>query len=149
MGRKILVVNGPNLNFLGKRNPLIYGYDSYEDLLKLIAEQAESRGIEAECFQSNYEGAIIDRLQQAADEGVDGVIINPGALTHYSYAIYDCLLDIPMPKIEVHLTDIYNRESFRRVSVTAPACNSMIMRLGMDGYIAAMDKLIEIWGEEE
>ncbi|MBO4325544.1 MAG: 3-dehydroquinate dehydratase [Lachnospiraceae bacterium] len=149
MGRRILVVNGPNLNFLGKRNPLIYGYESYDDLIALIEEQAKNRGIEVECFQSNYEGAIIDRLQKAADDQVDGVIINPGALTHYSYAIYDCLLDIPMHKIEVHLTDIYNREQFRRQCVTSPACDTVIMRLGMDGYIAAMDKLIELWGEEE
>ena len=77
------------------------------------------------------------------------MIINPGALTHYSYAIYDCLLDIPMPKIEVHLTDIYNREQFRRQCVTSPACDTVIMRMGMDGYIAAMEKLIELWGEEE
>lgn len=148
MGRKILVINGPNLNFLGRRNPLVYGYDTYEDLVNLVEREASERGISVDCFQSNYEGALIDRLQKAAEEGVDGVIINPGALTHYSYALYDCLLDVPAPKIEVHLTDIYNREAFRRTSVTAPACETMIMRMGMDGYVAAMDRLIEIWGEE-
>ena len=148
MGRKILVINGPNLNFLGRRNPLVYGYDTYEDLVNLVEREAAERGISVDCFQSNYEGALIDRLQKAAEEGVDGVIINPGALTHYSYALYDCLLDVPAPKIEVHLTDIYNREAFRRTSVRAPACETMIMRMGMDGYVAAMDRLIEIWGEE-
>ena len=148
MGRSILVINGPNLNFLGRRNPLVYGYDTYEDLVNLIEHEAAERGISVECFQSNYEGALIDRLQKAAEDGVDGVIINPGALTHYSYALYDCLLDVPAPKIEVHLMDMYNREAFRRTSVTAPACETMIMRMGMDGYIAAMDRLIEIWGEE-
>ena len=141
MGRKILVVNGPNLNFLGKRNPLIYGYDSYEDLLKLIAEQAESRGIEAECFQSNYEGAIIDRLQQAAEENIDGVIINPGALTHYSYAIHDALEILSFPKIEVHISDINTREEFRRVSVTRPACDGQIVGEGFEGYLHAMEMI--------
>lgn len=148
MGRKIVVVNGPNLNFLGKREPSIYGAETYEELVKLIKEQAADREIEVDCFQSNYEGAIIDRLQQAVIDNVDGVIINPGAFAHYSYAIYDCLLDMPMPKIEVHLNDVYNREPFRQVCVTSPACFTTIMRQGFQGYISAMDRLIELWEDE-
>lgn len=148
MGRKVLVINGPNLNMLGKMSTWIYGNDSYEDLVKLVKEQAEVRKIEVECFQSNYEGAIIDRLQQAIEDGVDGIIINPGAFTHYSYAIYDCLLEINVPKIEVHIADIYNREPFRRINVISPACDSMVYRLGIEGYVVAMDKLFEFWGDE-
>ena len=148
MGRKVLVINGPNLNMLGKMSTWVYGNDSYEDMVKLIKEQAESRRIEAECFQSNYEGAIIDRLQQAIEDNVDGIIINPGAFSHYSYAIYDCLLEVKAPKIEVHIADMYNREPFRRINVISPACDAMIYRLGIEGYVAAMDKLISLWGDE-
>ena len=148
MGRKVLVINGPNLNLLGQLNPLAYGSDTYDELITLVKEQAVRRRIEVECFQSNYEGAIIDRLQQAILEGVDGIIINPGAFTHYSYAIYDCLLEVKAPKIEVHIADIYNREPFRRINVISPACDSMVYRLGIDGYVMAMDKLIELWGDE-
>lgn len=146
MDRKVLVINGPNVNFIGK-GANSCGSDSYENLLKMIEEEAEKRYISVECFQSNYEGALIDRLQQAAAEKVDGIIINPGALMHYSYALYDCLLDIAIPKIEVHHMDIYSREPFRRISVTSPACDITVQRGGADAYVIALDRLNELWGE--
>ena len=133
---KFLVLNGPNLNLLGKREPGIYGTGSYDDLCMEITAYAAARGIR----QSNHEGALIDEIQ-AADGVYDGIVINPGAYTHYSYAIYDALLAVSVPAIEVHLSNINRRESFRRVSVTAPACVAQIVGHGFLGYMEAMDLL--------
>lgn len=140
---KILVINGPNLNFLGIREPGIYGNENYDYLVKMIGDAAKERNINVEVFQSNHEGAIIDRIQDAYNEGVDGIVINPGAYTHYSYAIYDALKSVPMPKAEVHISNIDAREEFRKVSVTAPACFVQIYGEGLPGYIKAMDLVIK------
>ena len=137
---KILVINGPNLNFLGIREKNIYGNQDYEYLIRMIEEHAAEKGMEVTCFQSNHEGAIIDKLQEAYFDGTDGIVINPGAYTHYSYAIHDALKSLEKPvKVEVHISDISSREEFRKVSVTAPACDRQIYGKGLAGYIEAMD----------
>ena len=130
---KILVINGPNLNFLGIREKAVYGDESYNTLMTMILKKGAALGVEVETYQSNHEGAIIDRLQQAYYDKTDGVIINPGAYTHYSYAIHDALKSIFVPKVEVHISDINTREEWRRVSVTAPACDRQIVGHGFDG----------------
>ena len=142
MPKKFLVINGPNLNLLGKREPGIYGNQTYTALCKLIEDYAAAHNAEAVCFQSNHEGAIIDEIQ-AADGVYDGIIINPGAYTHYSYAILDALKAVDTPAFEVHISDITDREPFRAVSVTAPACVGQIYGLGFEGYLRAMDHFLE------
>jgi len=141
---KILVLNGPNLNFLGIRDRAIYGTDSYEHLVAMIMDKAGADGIEAECFQSNHEGDLIDRIQAAYSDGTDGIVINPGALTHYSYALYDALGSYDtIPMVEVHISDINSRDEFRKKSVTAPACDKQIVGHGLNGYLEAMDYIRE------
>ena len=140
-GMKILVINGPNLNFLGIREKKIYGTQDYQYLLDLIAQKARETENEIQVFQSNHEGAIIDRIQEAYSDGTDGIVINPGAYTHYSYAIRDALASVDIPKVEVHISDITSREEFRKVSVTAPVCNKQIYGQGLDGYLQAIDFL--------
>ncbi len=138
--KKILVINGPNLNFLGIREKNIYGNEDYDFLVKKIEDAADERGVSVECFQSNHEGAIIDRIQQAYFDGTAGIVINPGAYTHYSYAIHDALASVTtIPKCEIHISDITAREDFRKISVTAPACDKQIYGKGLDGYIMALD----------
>ena len=139
---KILVINGPNLNFLGIREKKVYGTQDYDDLLGLIGKKAEETQNEILTFQSNHEGAIIDRLQEAYFDGTEGIVINPGAYTHYSYAIRDALASITVPKVEIHISDITQREEFRRVSVTAPVCDKQIYGQGLDGYLQAIDYII-------
>lgn len=140
---KILVINGPNLNFLGIRDVNIYGKEDYEYLIKMIGEHAEKIGVEVECFQSNHEGAIIDRIQEAYSDGTGGIVINPGAYTHYSYAIRDALDSYhTFPKVEVHISDINARDEFRRVSVTAPVCDEQIVGQGLKGYLIGMDHIL-------
>lgn len=139
---KILVINGPNLNFLGIREKSVYGTEDYDYLLKMIAGKAEETGSEIEVFQSNHEGAIIDRIQDAYFDGTEGIVINPGAYTHYSYAIHDALASVSMPKIEIHISDITKREEFRKISVTAPACDEQIYGKGLDGYLMAIDSVL-------
>ena len=140
---KILVINGPNLNFLGIREKKIYGTQDYQYLLDLIDKKAKEAGIEIQTFQSNHEGAIIDRIQEAYSDGTDGIVINPGAYTLYSYAIRDALASVDMPKVEVHISDITSREEFRKISVTAPVCSRQIYGQGLDGYLQAIDFLRE------
>lgn len=140
---KILIINGPNLNFLGIREKNIYGTENYDFLLNMIADKGKETGCDIEVFQSNHEGAIIDRIQDAYFDGTEGIVINPGAYTHYSYAIHDALASITIPKVEIHISDITKREEFRKVSVTAPACNKQIYGRGLQGYIDAVDYLIE------
>ncbi len=139
--KKILILNGPNLNMLGRRDPSIYGSESLPDIIARM--RLHSPDIEFLDFQSNHEGDLIDHIQQAwaGEEPVDAIIINPGALAHYSHALADALRDCPLPKVEVHLSDISSREEFRRVSVTAPAVDRMISGLGADGYLHAVDYL--------
>ena len=139
---KFLIINGPNLNLLGKREPGIYGDQSYQVLCALIRDHAAARGATADCFQSNHEGAIIDQIQ-AADGTYDAIIINPGAYTHYSYAILDALKAVDVPAYEVHISHIDQREPFRAVSVTAPACVGQLYGHGFDGYLMAMDWFLE------
>ena len=139
---KFLIINGPNLNLLGGREPDIYGTGTYETLCRRVQDYAAAHGWEADCFQSNHEGAIIDAIQQAA--GVyDGIVINPAAYTHYSYAILDALKAVDLPAVEVHLSNIHKREEFRHKSVTAAGCDGQICGLGQFGYVAAMGYLIE------
>lgn len=141
---KILVINGPNINFLGIREKSVYGTQDYDDLLGMIAGKGEETGAAIEVFQSNHEGAIIDRLQDSYFDGTEGIVINPGAYTHYSYAIRDALASIPVPKIEIHISDITAREAFRRVSVTEPACDGQIYGRGLEGYLLAIDEVMKI-----
>ena len=137
---KILVINGPNLNFLGIRDTAVYGSTNYDGLVNMIGEYAASKNIEVECFQSNHEGAIIDRIQDAYGDGTNGIVINPGAYAHYSLAIRDALDSYhSFPKIEVHISDIKAREDFRHESVTAPVCDDMISGHGLDGYLEGID----------
>ncbi len=140
---KILVVNGPNLNFLGIREPAQYGTETYQTLCDKLMAFAKENGDELTIFQNNCEGAIIDRLQEAYSDGTEGIVINPGAYTHYSYAIHDALAALPMKKIEVHISNIHKREEFRHTSVTAPACDGQIVGLGTKGYFLAITALHE------
>ena len=139
---KLLVINGPNLNFLGIREKNVYGTQDYQYLLDLIQRKAKETGNEITVFQSNHEGAIIDKLQEAYFDGTEGIVINPGAFTHYSYAIRDALASITVPKVEIHISDITSREAFRKVSVTAPVCDRQIYGKGLNGYLEAIDYIL-------
>lgn len=141
-GMKLLVINGPNINFLGIREKNVYGTQDYQYLLDQIQKKAENAGSDITVFQSNHEGAIIDRIQEAYFDGTEGIIINPGAYTHYSYAIRDALASITVPKVEIHISDITKREDFRKVSVTAPVCDKQIYGQGLDGYLQAIDFIL-------
>ncbi len=141
---KILVLNGPNLNFLGIREKGIYGTQDYNYLLELLEKKAVQSEIIIETFQSNSEGEIIDRIQKAYHDEIDGIVINPGAYTHYSYAIRDALASIAAPKIEVHISNIHQREEFRHTSVTAAVCTGQIAGLGLQGYLLAVDAIIDM-----
>lgn len=136
---KLLVINGPNLNFLGIREKTVYGTQDYNYLLELIDRKGKEIGADITVFQSNHEGAIIDRIQEAYFDGTQGIVINPGAYTHYSYAIRDALASITVPKVEIHISDITQREEFRKISVTAPVCDKQIYGQGLDGYLQAID----------
>ena len=138
---KIYVINGPNINFLGIREQNIYGQNTYDDLCDYINEAAESLNLEVEIFQSNIEGHIINFIQEAY-KNADGIVINPGAYTHYSIAIFDAIKSVNLPTIEVHLSNIYQREEFRHKSVTAKACIGQISGLGFIGYKLAMEALL-------
>lgn len=138
---KILVMNGPNINFLGIREKGIYGTQDYSYLVKMLEDKAAAEGHEIEVFQSNYEGGLIDKLQEAYHSGVEGIIINPGAFTHYSIAVRDALASIEVPIVEVHISNVHKREDFRHVSVTAPVCTGQVVGLGLRGYALAMDYL--------
>ena len=139
---KLLVINGPNLNFLGIREKSVYGTQDYDYLLKMIADKGEKENCTIEIFQSNHEGAIIDRIQDSYFDGTEGIVINPGAFTHYSYAIRDALASITVPKVEIHIYDITKREEFRKVSVTAPVCDKQIYGHGLEGYLMAIDYIL-------
>ena len=135
---KFLVINGPNLNLLGSREPGIYGTSGYAQLCQMIQEKAAQHGSTAACFQSNSEVAIIDAIHGAVGN-FDAIVINPGAYTHYSYAILDALKAVEVPAIEVHISNIHQREEFRHRSVTAAGCVGQICGLGLYGYLAAME----------
>ena len=140
---KILVIHGPNLNLLGTREPSKYGTATLGDINETIKEAGEKDGITVNIFQSNHEGEIIDWIHGAVDK-YSGIIINPGAFTHYSYAIRDAIAAVGLPVIEVHLTNIYSREKFRHHSVIAPAAMGQISGLGVHGYLAAFHSIIHI-----
>ena len=139
---KLLVINGPNINMLGIREKNIYGSGSFAELLRLIGEYCESKGIEVSFFQSNHEGALVDVIQDAYGK-FDGIVINPAAYTHTSVAILDALKAVSIPAVEVHISDISSREEFRRFSYVSPACIKTIYGLGFDGYLRAVDALEE------
>lgn len=141
---KLLVLNGPNINFLGIREKGIYGTNDFNSLLEMLEKKAKDLGITIETYQSNCEGELIDRIQKAYYDKVEGIIINPGAYTHYSYAIRDALASIDVPKIEVHISNVHKREEFRHISVTAPVCTGQIVGLGLQGYLLAVDAILEL-----
>lgn len=139
---KLLVMNGPNLNRLGKREPEIYGYETLADIEKALQDVAEQDGVQLTFFQSNTEGFLIDRIHEAADEGIDGIIFNPGAYTHYSIALRDAIASVGLDTIEVHISNIHNRESFRQASVIAPVCIGQLTGFGADGYTLALNAFL-------
>lgn len=139
---KILVMNGPNLNFLGIREPAIYGRETYDDLIKKIREYCAKRGIEVECYQSNHEGDLIDRIQEAYGK-TDGIVLNPGGYTHTSVALLDALKAVGIPTVEVHITDVNEREAFRKISFVRCASFATIAGHGTNGYLEAIDLLCE------
>lgn len=140
--KKILLIHGPNLNMLGLRAHEHYGTLTLRDIESLVSDEAEKRGFSVEAFQSNHEGALIDFLQKEREVAA-GVIINPGAFTHYSYALHDALVDTKLPCVEVHLSNINERESWRRNSVTAPACIAQVSGKKEKGYVEALDILAQ------
>lgn len=138
---KLMVINGPNLNMLGVREKGIYGDMDYKDICVYINKEASKRGHEVTLLQSNSEGEIINFIQKAYYEQFDSIIINPGAYTHYSYAIHDAIKGINIPTVEVHISNVHTREDFRKVSVTAPACIGQISGFGYFGYVLAINAL--------
>ena len=140
---KVLVINGPNLNMLGIREKELYGTETYADLERYIRDQAAELGLQAEIFQSNHEGAIVDRIQQAYFDGTEGIVINPAAYTHTSVAILDALKAVRLPAVEVHLSDVDAREPFRRVSYAGMACEARFTGMGFEGYKRAMEYLCQ------
>ena len=139
----ILVLNGPNLNLLGKREPEVYGTLSYEELEEQLEAWGQQLGTVVVARQSNHEGQLVEWIQRAESEGFFGIVLNPGALTHYSYALFDAIRAQPLPVVEVHLSNIYAREPFRTKSVTAPATKGVISGLGALGYRLALEYLLE------
>ena len=144
--KKILLVNGPNLNMLGVRDPAIYGSDTLAAIEAMVVAYGAEHGAQVDCFQSNHEGALVDKLHEAHGR-YDGIVYNPGAHTHYSYALHDAVECIDVPVVEIHLSDISQREEFRRISVIAPACVGQVKGLGKEGYLRALDMLLEGDGE--
>lgn len=140
---KILIINGPNMQLLGKREPEVYGKESLNDVQNMIAEFADSLGLETEFFQSNHEGDIVDKIG-SVDDNIAGIVINPAAYTHTSVAIHDALKGVAKPAIEIHLTNIHKREGFRHTSLTAPACVGQICGFGITGYKLALEAMVEI-----
>lgn len=138
---KVLVINGPNINFVGIREKSIYGTRTYDDICRDLCAYAKEKGVSLEVWQSNHEGAIIDKIQSIYNSDTDAVIINPGAYTHYSYAIADAINSVDIPFVEVHFSDINSREDFRKISVTKPSCAAQICAMGEDGYKKALDMI--------
>ena len=143
---KLLIINGPNLNILGIREKNLYGSQDYAALCDFIQQQAERLGVEVDLFQSNHEGCIVDRIQQAWQK-IDGIVINPAAYTHTSVAILDALKAVSIPACEVHLTDVNAREEFRKISYVRLACDRTFSGFGFDGYRMAMEYLVEKYGQ--
>lgn len=139
--KKILILNGPNINMTGLREKAVYGAQTYDELLALIRAEADKLGCEVRCVQSNHEGALIDAIQQAYFDGFDGIVFNPGGYTHTSVALHDAVASVPIPTIEVHMSNIHAREEFRHVSMTASACVGQMVGFGFQGYLMALGYL--------
>ena len=139
---KLLILNGPNLNRIGKREPEIYGYETLEDVEKKLMGIAKNHDVALDFFQSNTEGFLIDRIHEAADDGTTGIIFNPGAFTHYSIALRDAIASIDVDVIEVHISNIHSREEFRQKSVIAPVCIGQLTGFGTDGYALALQAFL-------
>ena len=144
---KLLIINGPNLNMLGIREPDLYGAQTYAALCDFLRTEAEKLHIEVELFQSNHEGAIVDRIQEAYQK-IDGIVINPAAYTHTSVAILDALKAVHIPAVEVHLTDVNHRDEFRKISYVRLACDRTFAGYGFDGYRMAMEYLADTYREK-
>ena len=140
---KILVINGPNLNMLGIREPALYGSGTYEALCQKIQRYCDEQQISVDFYQSNHEGALVDRIQQAYFEQVDGIVINPGAYTHTSIALLDAVKSVSIPTVEVHISKVEEREAFRQISYIRAACVATVTGKGFDGYLEAIDILTE------
>ena len=140
--KKFLIINGPNLNMLGIREPAVYGSRTYKDLWRYIKAYAEKLGVKVDFFQSNCEGEICTKIQKTLGK-YDGIVMNPGAYAHYSYAIHDAIKSVTTPCVEVHISDIHSREEFRRTSVTAPACVAMVSGKGFDSYTEGLEILVK------
>ena len=139
---RILIINGPNINMLGIREPDIYGKNTYADLCRMIEDYAAEKGVEVKLFQSNHEGSIVDEIQ-AAYGNFDGIVINPAAYTHTSVAILDALKSVGIPAVEIHISDVTKREDFRQISYAGMACEKSFIGLGFDGYLKGIDYLIK------
>ena len=140
---KFYILNGPNLNFLGIREPAHYGKTTYADLCKMIEDHCKEKGVECVCLQSNHEGALVDFIQDAYYKKADGIVINPGAYTHTSVAILDAVKSVSIPTVEVHISKVEEREDFRQVSYIRAACQKTITGHGVNGYLEAIDFLLD------
>ena len=138
-----LILNGPNINLTGVREKDIYGSQTYEDMIALIEAEAEKLGVAVRCIQSNHEGELIDAIQQAWRDGFDGIVFNPAGYTHTSVALHDAVASVPIPTVEVHMSNVHARESYRDHSMTAPACMGQIVGFGFRGYVMALRALAE------
>ena len=141
----VWVMNGPNLNFLGIREPAVYGSQNYQALNRYVKEEGRKLGFNVKCLQSNYEGQLVDWLQDAYDQKIDGIVLNPGALTHYSYTLRDAIASVQIPTVEVHLSEILERESFRHISVTKEVCIDQISGLGFGSYQLGLQRLFDFF----
>ncbi len=146
---KLYIINGPNLNLLGIREPAHYGSTTYEGLLEMIRDHAQALGVEVVCYQSNHEGDLVDKIQEAYYEGADGIVINPGAYTHTSIALLDAVKSVQIPTVEVHISKVEEREDFRQISYIRAACQKTITGQGVAGYLQAMDFLVAFLSEGE
>lgn len=141
---KLYIVNGPNLNMLGIREPSVYGVETYQTLVEKIERHAKEKGVEVEIFQSNHEGALVDKIQEAYFEKADGIVINPGGYTHTSVSILDAVKAVQIPTVEVHISKVEEREGFRQTSYIRLAAKRTVTGKGLDGYLEAMDFLIDL-----
>lgn len=144
---KLYIINGPNLNMLGIREPQHYGSVSFSELERIILDHCTSLGIETVLYQSNHEGALVDKIQEAYFEGADGIVINPGAYTHTSIALLDAVKSTSLPTVEVHISKLEDREDFRQLSYIRLACEKTITGMGIDGYTLAVDYLFDKYGK--
>ena len=141
--KKILILNGPNINLTGLREKGVYGTQTYDDLVALCKSEAERLGAEVRCIQSNHEGDLIDALQRAYFDGFDGAVFNPGGYTHTSVALHDAIASVPMPVIECHMSNVHAREEYRHKSMTASACRGQIVGFGFYGYVMGIRAIVE------